>query len=534
MITKTAEAFFSLMKDSNRLMRYAPLSWTLSSSGSSDQLGLNWTIERNMQKNTCSLILMTLAFLVLPSATAYAQDSAASVSDKIRVRVGTPLVARGPAGDIADNWFSEIRLPNGLFRGFTAAGVTWAIDGDHPYQMSGPGVTVMRPGSPGSPSACGQWVQHVELEGKTLYGWIHNETACNYAKAQTHASMTIATSSDYGLTWKIEGPIIVGTDPPATGKETGDSCPAAVNGQDGYEYAYCLRNGGQSWNGGYTFVARAPSSHPDPGQWKRFFNGGWSEPGVDGKSTPVNGLGVAYWSTTHQTISLNWAKGGIGLQVSADRLHFTPVFPQPLMLTTGGDWGRRDGLELIAYPVLIDAKTGLNQLGDHWLLAYMYLSPGEGFDKRYLIFRPVDISWSRSPGEPQVGEMLTHWYDATQHEHWATTAPVPGNYTAYRLITQLGYMMNVADAAKPSIEIEECISASSGHADHILTPKGVCEKSGYKPLRNAGFVYTTPQPNTQPLYGCYSDAEHSHFASNSENCDHMGKQEGLLGYDLKQ
>lgn len=54
---------------------------------------------------------------------------ASAANDKIRVRVGTPLVARGPAGDIADNWFTEIRLPDGRFRGFTAAGVTWAVDG---------------------------------------------------------------------------------------------------------------------------------------------------------------------------------------------------------------------------------------------------------------------------------------------------------------------------------------------------------------------------------------------------------------------
>ncbi len=369
------------------------------------------------------LILVTLALPVLMSGAACANDSIAGVSDTIRVRVGTPLVARGPAGDIADNWFTEIELPDGRFRGFTAGGVTWAIDGHHPYDMSGPETAVLKPGSSGSSSTCGQWIQHVELAGETLYGWVHDETACNYAKGQTHASMTIATSADYGLSWKIEGPIVGGTDPPADGKSTGDSCPSVVKGQDGYDYAYCLRNGGQSWNGGYTFVARAPSANPAPGQWKKFFNGAWSEPGVGGKSSPVDGLGVAYWTTTHQTISLNWASGGIGLQVSGDHLHFTPVFPQPLMLVTGGDWGRHDGLELVSYPDLIDAKTGLNQLGDHWLLAYMYLSPGEGFARRYLVFRPVDISWSRAPEEPVLGEMLTHWYDAIHHDHWATIDP---------------------------------------------------------------------------------------------------------------
>jgi hypothetical protein len=176
----------------------------------------------------------------------------------IRVRVGTPLVARGPAPNIADAAFTEIGLPSGLFRGFTAAGTTFAIDGKHPYDMGGQAATVLKPGPAGSPDSCGQWIVHVELEGKMLYGWVHNETACDYAKGgQTHASMTIASSTDYGLTWKILGPIIRSTVPPAAGLETGDSCANVVRAPDGYDYAYCLHNGGHSWGGGYTFLARA-------------------------------------------------------------------------------------------------------------------------------------------------------------------------------------------------------------------------------------------------------------------------------------
>jgi hypothetical protein len=458
-------------------------------------------------------------------------DLAASM----RVRVGVPLVSRGPAGNIADNWFTEIQLPNGKFRGFTAGATTFAIDGNQPYSMSGQAATVLKAGLGGSPDSCGQWIQHVELQGKILIGWIHNETACDYAKyGQTHASMTIATSTDYGLTWKIEGPIITGTDPPAAGKETGDSCVSVVRGQDGYDYAYCLHNGGQSWNGGYAFIARAASASLGPGQWKKYFNGQWSEPGVDGKSSKIDGLGVAWWSTTGETLALNWVKGGMGLQTSEDRLHFTTVFPQPLMLAEPGDWSRKNGLELLSYPVLIDAKTGLNQLGDRWLLGYMYLSPDEGFGKRYLVFRPVDISWSRAPEEPQAGEMLTHWYDAAQHDHWATTAPVPGNYTAYKLVAELGYMMTVPDPKLASVELEECISKWPGHPDHILIQKGICETRGYRRLRSAGFVYAAAEPNTQPLHRCYSDVEKSHFAANRDDCNGMGRREALLGYDLKQ
>ena len=463
------------------------------------------------------------------------QEKRPDLGASIKIRVGTPLVARGPAPNIADAGFTEIRLPNGLFRGFTAAGTTFAIDGKHPYDMGGPAATVLKPGPAGSPSSCGQWIAHVELEGKTLYGWVHNETACDYAKyGQTHMMMTIATSTDDGLTWKILGPIIRGTDPPAANKETGDSCMSAVRGQDGYDYAYCLHNGGHSWDGGYAFAARAPAADPGPGKWKKYFNGAWSEPGVDGKSTPLGDTGSAYWTTTGETVGLNWVKGGLGLVASTDRLHFTPVLSQPLMLVEPGDWSRKNGLELVAYPDLIDAGTGLNQVGDHWLLAYMYLNPGENFGRRYLVFRPVDISWSRTADEPPGGEMLTHWYNAAQHDHWASTAPVPGNWAAYKFISQLGYMMTAPDAKAASIELEECVSQWPGHPDHILIQKGVCETQGYKRLRSAGFIFSAAQPNTQALYRCYSDTEKSHFAANREDCNGMGKREALLGYDLKQ
>jgi len=461
-------------------------------------------------------------------------EKTADLGSLIKVRVGTPLVARGPAPNIADAEFTEVKLPTGLFRGFTAAGTTFAIDGKRPYDMGGQAATVLKPGSAGSPNSCGQWITHVEVDGKTLFGWVHNETACDYANyGQTHAMMTIASSTDYGLTWKILGPIIRGTDPPTAGKETGDSCPSVVRGSDGYDYAYCLHNFGQSWNGGHGFIARAPASDPGPGKWKKYFNGNWSEPGVDGKSSPIDGAGSGWWTTTGETIGLKWVKGGLGLIASSDRLHFNPVLSQPLMLTETGDWSRKNGLELVSYADLIDAKTGLNQLGDRWLLAYMYLNPGENFGKRYLIFRPVDISWGRAAGEPPVGEMLTHWYNAAQHDHWATTAPVPGNYTEYKLVAQLGYMMTAPDAKEASVELEECISKWPGHPDRILIQKGVCETQDYQRLRSAGYVFSAAEPNTQPLYRCYSDTEKSHFAANTEDCNGMGKREALLGYDLK-
>ena len=111
---------------------------------------------------------------------------------------------------------------------------------------------------------------------------------------------------------------------------------------------------------------------------------------------------------------------------------------------------------------------------------------------------------------------------------------MPGNWAAYKLIAQLGYMMTAPDPKEPSIELEECVSTWPGHPDHILIQKGVCETHGYRRLRSAGFIFSAAQPNTQPLYRCYADTEKSHFAANWDDCNGMGKREALLGYDLKQ
>jgi hypothetical protein len=174
-----------------------------------------WHKEMRVTKSIGVVALALLALLAAPASLQnVVAEANVDMAGGIRVRVGVPYVARG-SGAVADSWFTEFKLPDGRFRGFTALGSTLAIDGKEPYGMGGPAVTVLKPGPPGSSSSCGEWIQHVELQGKTLLGWVHNETACNYAKGQTHASMTLATSSDYGLTWKIAGPIITGTDPPA-------------------------------------------------------------------------------------------------------------------------------------------------------------------------------------------------------------------------------------------------------------------------------------------------------------------------------
>jgi hypothetical protein len=477
--------------------------------------------------------------LLVTSAIALAQAEAAKTSQThrpfctecVRIRVGLPRVARGPAVDIADNRFSEIRLPDGRFRGFDAHGDTRAIDGDRPWDMGGPARTVLVPGRPGTYDSCGQWLNHAEPAGTTILGFIHNETACRYQAGQTHKSMSLALSIDYGLTWKDYGQILTGTDAPTAGKNTGLGDCTVLNGDDGYYYAYC----GRPSDGGVV-VARAPVSRPGPGHWMKFFQGTWDQNGLGGDATSLGkslGTSAARWRTTGETVLLGWVHGGMGLFFSTDHTTLTPL-REPLLALDPGIWKRPDPSEVLAYPVMLDAETGRNQLSNSWMLVYAYWPPYEGREKKYLVFRDVNVSISDSPVTPQVGVLLARWYNQALHDRWSTTAAVPGNYDSYALEAESGFLMTRADPAKPSVELEDCVSQRPRHPDHLLAEKGFCEAHQYQRLRTAGWVYSNAQEQTIPLYRCYNAKEQSHFASNRPDCDKLGDMERLLGYALRQ
>ena len=149
-------------------------------------------------------------------------------------------------------------------------------------------------------------------------------------------------------------------------------------------------------------------------------------------------------------------------------------------------------------------------------------------------FRDVEVTISKTPATPQVGVLLARWYSATLHDRWSTTAPVPGNRATYKLEARTGYLMTVADAGAPTIELEDCVSLRPGHPDHLLAEKGFCAAHAYQRLRTAGWVFAETRPNTVPLYRCYNAREQSHFASNALDCERLGDMERLLGYGLKQ
>lgn len=493
-----------------------------------------------MHSKALQFCIFALILVSFGARRAMTQAAPASINSSVchecvSIRVGIPSIEQGPRNDVADANFSEIRLPNGRFRGFTAAGVTYAIDGNHPAEMNGPLHTVLGRGAQGTFDSCGQWIQHTELVGKVVLAWIHDETACNYQVGQTHMSTSLSVSNDYGITWKNMGQIINDNnkDAPKDKKQTGEGNCSALDGRDGYYYAYCQRKLDHS-----TIVSRAPVSDPSPGNWKSYYQGDWNQPGVGGDATPITkdaSGAVARWTSTGETLMLGWTHGGIGLRFSSDRTNFS-VLQEPMIVLDNGSWGRPDPTELVSYQALIDAASGTNQLANAWLLTYMYIQPNEGFDKRYLIFRDVSVSISNKPITPQVGVMLARWYNSHLHDRWSTTAPVPpANDSNYQLERSAGYLMTLPSAGgKATVELDDCVSQWPGHPDHMLETATVCKAGHYQRLRTAGWVYATAQGGTVPLYRCYSAQDHSHFASNQPDCEKLGEMERLLGYALSK
>ena len=168
------------------------------------------------------------------------------------------------------------------------------------------------------------------------------------------------------------------------------------------------------------------------------------------------------------------------------------------------------------------------------MLVYAYWPPDGGHDEEYLVFREIAVSTSKSAATPQVGVLLARWYNPALHDRWSTTAAVPGNDSTYKLEARSGYLMTVADAGGPAIELEDCVSQRAGHPDHLLAEKGFCETNFYERQRTAGWVYTEARSNTIPLYRCYNAQEQSHFASNAPDCEKLGVTERLLGHALRQ
>jgi hypothetical protein len=470
--------------------------------------------------------------LALLGAFAAADPAGASSElcvECLRVRVGPPVVVRGPYPDELDAPFTALKLTDGTFRGFSANGSTYAIEGSTLWDMGGQRREVLQAGEPGSVNECGRWLTSLTRSGDKVLGFVHQESICDYGpQGQTDKTMAIATSADDGLTWTELGTVITGRDSPQPGTTSGEGDCTMVDGLDGYLYAYCLRN--SDWQ---TIVARAKTSEPTA--WRKYYEGAWSEPGLDGKATAIGfvGTGAGYLQGPGLVAAVAtdpWF-GGLRLSLSQDKVSFVDL-DEPLLTIDGSEWNRPADTDLIAYSTILNPDNGGNAVDQRFLLSYIYVPPGKGFESRYLVHHDVSLTVEDKPLAVQAGMALTRWSDPEREIYVTSTGPLTGDRLAYRRDTIVAYMLTRAPDGIASTKFAECSSDWPGHLDQMLAEDGSCEPGRYARERTAGWLYAAEQPGAVPVYRCVDEEAQTHFASSAPDCEGLGTMEFLLGYGL--
>ena len=381
----------------------------------------------------CRIACLSVAASFSIVRLAVAADGIPPCLQCITVRLEHPVVVRGPSDHEPDAPISVIRLPDGDFRGFIGGGTTLAVDGATPVALSGPARAVLKPGPQGSQSDCGRWITTAMPGLGVLYGLVHNETRCNDPKG-FYQWMSIALSRDYGLTWSILGPIITDQEGEVARPASEADC-TAVDGHDGYWYAYCMRR-----RDNRAIVARAPIENPIPGQWMKWSGRGWNAPGLGGAGAGLIGnvgTSSAYW-TEGNVILLISPSASFRLSMSEDKVHFAAV-ADPLILYDEDNWQRPAPTELYAYPSMV---------ADQGLIISRSLFPGIHVRSAQRRFHVSDI-WLRRrlgsgrlalPQFPQVRTALSRWVDSDGRT-WTTTGPTISPGHSYSYSGNLGYLM---------------------------------------------------------------------------------------------
>ncbi|MGA2621722.1 MAG: hypothetical protein ABSF26_29320 [Thermoguttaceae bacterium] len=232
----------------------------------------------------------------------------------------------------------------------------------------------------------------------------------------------LATSTDLGLTWKYEGPIIASNEPdkphtPGSSPKGASRFSAeAFDGGDGDHLLYVDERSGYFYifTDHYTWpkekqsdarflrhcVARCLiADKMAPGKWRKFYQGAWNEPGIGGKASYVNGYNVTYNTYLKKYVSLNYLSG---LSVCDDLAtqQWSPSFH------LGSHWGT-DFRYWAFWPTNADKNDTRTSGKDFYVYSFFTSSPvrrfhvtlGEGVTKAVHGFTPSTV-WFIEENKP--------------------------------------------------------------------------------------------------------------------------------------
>ena len=206
--------------------------------------------------------------------------------------------------------------------------------------------------------------------------------------------------------------------------------------------------------------------------------------------------------------------------------------PEPLVPIDGSDWARPADTDLSAYATIVNPETGGSAVGNRFLLAYMHVPAGEGFESRYLVLQEVSLAIKDTRQDVQVGLALMRWVKSDAEIYVSSTGPLTGDRLDYRQDSVVAHMLTQAPDQVAGIKFVECSSEAAGHLDQVIADDGSCEAEGYQRERTAGWLFAAEQPGSVPVYRCLGEEPVTHFVSAAPDCEGLGRQEFLLGYGL--
>ena len=212
-----------------------------------------------------------------------------------------------------------------------------------------------------------------------------------------------------------------------------------VDGRRRLSLRLLLRN--SDWQ---TIVARAPLDTPT--DWHKYYDGAWSEPGLGGKATDIGfiGTGAGYllqpgWLPQSRPIH---GSAVCGCRYRRTRCRSSTSTSRCSRWTGPNGTGRRTPLSSPMWTIL-NPDDGSNAVDQRFLLSYIYVPPGKGFESRYLVQHEVSLTVEAEPAPVQVGMALTRWSDPERDNYVTSTGPQTDKLT-YRRDAVVAYMLTRA------------------------------------------------------------------------------------------
>lgn len=511
--------------------------------------------------------------------------------DEVSFRLSHPQVIRGPFPDELDSPFFFLRTASGTVRGFTSNASVYQVTA---ASLSGlgpatPRIPVLTPtpaphlsslsqlplsplvpdfwSNPSTlPTTLNFWLNSVFLlpspspSSQTpplLLGFFHQET--HDETSQTLKTMALATSTEQGEHWSAPTTFLAGSYLPLSGASTGvvgaGDCTGAVLGQDGFLYLYCLDTSPQWLQQG--LVVRALLSDlmtaPPAALWKKWYNGKWEQPALGGSFSPLPAGGAGFFQALGQ-VGLFYVGQRPGSEQTALQLALAPYndgqgytqfspFPEPLLPLDENSWDRSSAhYSLTIYLSPLNPQSGGTQLqaGSSFLLSYVYVPQGLDFANRFLVLQTVDLLFNHpSQSLARNGVELSRWQGAAGFLR-TTISPVnapPPATGALVYQKSLGFLLTTPPppATASTMMLSECLSGPQAPPDSWTVTGLGCPPS-YTRAASLGWVFQDAggQPGlTQPLFSCTSHPSPTfHFVSLDPQCEGLGRQQALLGYDL--